>query len=60
MVILGMCPTPAQGSSDITSLYVARFGIPSVGSRVFVKANLVTDGWQGIASLFSEVVPASA
>ena len=60
MVILGMCPTPAQGSADITSLYVARFGVPAVGARLFVQANLVTDGWQGPKSQFSEVVPASA
>jgi hypothetical protein len=60
MVILGMCPTPAQSSADITSLYVAKFGVAPVGSRLFVQANLVTDGWQGPKAQFSAVVPASA
>jgi hypothetical protein len=60
MVMIGMCPTPAQGSADITSLYVARFGVPAVGSRVFVTANLVVDGWQSLKSQFTQRVPAAA
>lgn len=57
--ILGMCPTPAVGSSDITSLYVGKFGVPPVGKRVFVQAQLVTDGWEGPASVFQARVPVS-
>ena len=58
--ILGMCPTPAQGSADITSLYVARYGAPPVGKRVFVQACLVTDGWESLPHTFTALVPASA
>ena len=58
--ILGMCPTPAQGSADITSLYSSRYGVPGVGTRIFVQANMVTDGWQSAAVQFSALVPASA
>jgi hypothetical protein len=28
--VLDMCPTPAQGSADITSLYTSRYGVPPV------------------------------
>jgi hypothetical protein len=56
---LGMCPTPAQGSSDITSLYVAKYGAPTPGSRVFVTAAVMTNGYFGPVSTFSALVPAS-
>jgi len=58
--ILGMCPTPAQGSSAITSIYEARYGVPPVGSRIFVAVNQMTDGWQSAETSFSALVPASA
>jgi len=43
-VILGTCPTPAQGVSDITTLYTVKNGIPPVGTKVFIKVNQVLDG----------------
>jgi hypothetical protein len=55
-----MCPTPAQGSSAITSIYEARYGVPPVGSRIFVAVNQMTDGWQSAETSFSALVPASA
>jgi hypothetical protein len=55
--MIGMCPTPVTGSATITSLYVARFGVPPVHSRVFVTACLVTDGWQSNPVSFSGLVP---
>jgi hypothetical protein len=58
--ILGMCPAPAQGSADITSLYTARYGVPAEGTKVFVSVNLLVDGWEDIAAKFSAIVPASA
>ncbi len=58
--ILGMCPTPAQGSSDITSLYTARYGAPAVGQRVFIHVQQMTDGFYGPERVFSALVPASA
>lgn len=58
--ILGMCPTPAQGSADITSLYTVKFGQPQPGQRIFVTVNQMTDGWQSAETSFSALVPASA
>jgi hypothetical protein len=58
--ILGMCPTPAQGSADITSLYTARYGVPAAGTKVFVSVNLMVDGWEDIPAKFSAIVPALA
>ena len=61
MRIIGTCPAPAQGSADITSLYVARFGTPVVGDQIFVDAGLIdlAGGWQGPRFVFSAVVPAA-
>jgi len=57
--ILGLCPAPAQGSADITSLYTARFGVPAVGTKVFVSVNQVVDGWEDHAVTFAAIVPTS-
>ena len=37
--VLGMCPAPVGGSADITGLYTARYGVPPVGKKVFVRVN---------------------
>ena len=58
--ILGMCPTPAQGSADITSLYTARYGAPTVGKKVYVRVNQHVDGWESLGRTYSAIVPASA
>ena len=58
--VLGTCPAPAQGSSTITSLYTAKFGVPAVGSQIFVGAQVMVNGYLGIMSVFSGVVPASS
>jgi hypothetical protein len=58
--ILGICPAPAQGSADITNLYTARFGVPAVGTKVFVSVNQFVDGWEDHAVTFAAIVPASA
>ena len=42
--ILGMCPTPVQGSADITNLYTARFGAPPAGKKVYIQVNQFVDG----------------
>jgi hypothetical protein len=57
--ILGTCPVPAAGSADITSLYVAKFGLPAPADKVFVSANMFQDGWESFPSVFSAVVPAA-
>ena len=57
--ILGTCPAPALGSSDITSLYVSMFGAPAAGQRVFVAVQTLVDGWLSSKRLFHALVPAA-
>ena len=57
--ILGMCPTPVTGASDITGLYTAKFGVPPVGEKVFVQCYQVIDGHESIPTGWSAIVPAA-
>ena len=57
--ILGTCPAPASGASDITSLYTARYGVPKAGTKVYVEVNQVVDGWESLPRTYSAIVPAS-
>ncbi len=54
---IGTCPTPADGSADIMSLYVAEFGVVPVGKRLFVRASVVVDGFESLAREFQARVP---
>jgi hypothetical protein len=56
--ILGACPVPAAGSADITSLYTARYGVPPVAKKVYVRANQFVDGWESLPTTFWAIVPA--
>jgi hypothetical protein len=56
--VLGMCPAPVAGSADITGLYTARYGVPPVGKKVFVRVNQFVDGWEDLPVTFSAIVPA--
>lgn len=55
--VLGICPAPVGGSADITGLYTARYGVPAVGSKVFVRVNQFVDGYEDIGAEFRAVVP---
>ena len=57
---IGTCPAPAAGSADITSLYVGRYGVPSVGTRVFVQANVMVDGFESARFTWSALVPTAS
>lgn len=59
LYVLGTCPAPAQGSAAITSLYTAKFGVPPVGSKVFIGAYVMDSGFKGPQSVFSALVPAA-
>jgi hypothetical protein len=59
-VTLGLCPAPAQGSSNITGLYTARYGVPTVGTKLFVEVYNTVNGFDGPRSTFSAVVPAAS
>ncbi|HOX56808.1 MAG TPA: hypothetical protein P5205_10165 [Candidatus Paceibacterota bacterium] len=58
--LLGTLGSPSGNSIAITSAYTTRFGVPAVGSRVFVSVNANIDGYQGIPLVFSARVPAAA
>jgi hypothetical protein len=55
--ILGVCPTPTAGAADITGLYTARFGVPAVGTKVFVTVTQIVNGWEDIPAKFFAIVP---
>ncbi len=54
---LGLLEAATNGQCDITSLYVARFGQPSPGSKVFIVTCQEEDGWQAQDSVVSAQVP---
>ena len=58
--ILGTCPAPVAGSSDITGLYTARYGVPKAGTKVYVQVNQVVDGWESLPKTYSAIVPAAS
>ena len=55
---LGFLPAPVNGWSDITELYVARYGLPTVGKAVFIQTCQHIDGWMDVPKEASAVVPA--
>ena len=57
--ILGTCPAPVTGSSDITAMYTALFGAPVAGQRLFIEAGIMENGWFGPKAYFTGLVPAS-
>jgi hypothetical protein len=57
--VLGTCPAPTQGSANITGLYMARYGVPPVGTKVFVQVNQFVNGWEDLPVSFWAIVPAT-
>jgi hypothetical protein len=57
---LGTLDSPANGGVDITTPYTGRFGVPPVGSRVFVQVNTNDSGYEGLRHTFSARVPVSS
>ena len=53
---LGLLPPPVGGESDFTELYVARYGKPERGQRVFVRTRQQKEGWEDHPRDVSEVV----
>jgi hypothetical protein len=43
--------------SDITELYIARYGEPRTGEKVFIVTRQQKDGWEGFDKETSEIVP---
>ena len=55
---LGLLPVPEGGESDITEMYVAKYGEPVPGKKVFIRTRQQKDGWEGYDQDLCEVVPA--
>ena len=58
--LLGTLDSPVSNYITITTAYTSRFGVPAVGTRVFVSVNANVDGYEGIPLVFSGRVPAAA
>jgi hypothetical protein len=60
-VFLGTLDSPDQsGLINITTAYEAKYGLPPVGSKVFVTVNQNINGYQDIPHTFWAIVPASS
>jgi hypothetical protein len=55
---LGLLPVLQDGMSDITDLYIARYGQPRAGEKVFIVTRQQKDGWEGLDHETNEIVPA--
>ncbi len=58
--LLGLLPPVTDGWSDITELYVARYGVPPVGTVVFIRTCQHSEGSSDLPKLTSARVPAAA
>jgi hypothetical protein len=54
---LGLLPAPIDGLADITALYVARYGEPKPGEKVFIVTRQQKNGWESPDHVTSEIVP---
>jgi hypothetical protein len=54
---LGLLPPAEDGLCDITALYVARYGTPRPGEKLFIVTRQQKDGWEGYDQETSEIVP---
>lgn len=55
--MLGRLPAPAGGLSDITDLYVAKYGVPPVGSQVCIRTRQQINGWEDLPKQTNAIVP---
>jgi hypothetical protein len=55
--ILGRLPAAEAGYSNITQLYVDRYGMPPVGTRVFIRTRQVSNGWEDFPIQTTAIVP---
>ena len=57
-VYLGLLPAAQAGESDITDLYVQRYGEPEPGKKIFIRTRQQKDGWEGRDQDTCALVPA--
>jgi|ERR1035437_396052 hypothetical protein len=56
---LGLLPPPTDGWSDITELYVARYGVPKAGKAIWIRTCQHIDGWIDAPKVARVRVPAA-
>ena len=56
-VYAGTLDSAGEGDADITAQYVAKYGVPPIGSKVFVSVNQNSNGWEDIPHTFVGIVP---
>jgi hypothetical protein len=54
--ILGVLPAAEAGYSNITDLYVAKYGIPAAGMRIFIRTRQVLNGWEDVPKQTTSIV----
>ena len=59
MKIMGTCPAPAQGSTNITTLFTSIHSAPLANQRLFIEAAQMTNGFFGPSRVFTALVPVS-
>jgi hypothetical protein len=57
---LGLLPPATDGWSDITELYVARYGVPKVGTAIWIRTCQHIDGWTDVPKVVRARVRAAA
>ena len=55
--ILGILPPAEAGYSNITDLYVARYGKPAAGTRILIRTRQLIDGWEDFPIQTTAIVP---
>ena len=55
--ILCVLPPAEAGYSTITDRYVARYGVPPVGTRIFIRTRQLLDGWEDDPKQTAAIVP---
>ena len=56
---IGLLPIPVEHVSDITRLYIEKYGVPPPNTRVFIRTWQVVEGWEnrGQMQLTNALVP---
>jgi hypothetical protein len=54
--ILGVLSAAEAGYSNITELYVARYGVPPAGTRIFIRTRQMLNGWMDIPKQTTTIV----
>jgi len=57
---LGLLPAPVKHLSDITRLYIRKYGVPPANARIFIRVWQQVDGWEcrGQMRITDALVPA--